>query len=504
MSKKRAKRLLIKSNKHFKCLHFFADKNIKTEFKQLKPKSKIQIAERKKAKRKKILNICMFTLNIVILAVVLAVSLTQQDIKTVLAPQIEWKYIAIIIGIVLLTIILDSLKYFILIKSSTKKSRPFLSYKVSALGRYYDSVTPMSSGGQPFQMMYLNKRGIKGNVATSIPLMKYIFWQIIYVIVCTVILLCNQISSVGQTGTFVTAVAWISVLGNLAIVSTVFLLSISKKVGPLIVIWCLKLLSKLKIVKNYQKTFRSVMRFVINYQKTIKFFAKNFFVMVSELLLAVIDIFLYNIIPYFVYKAFLPMGTMNWLDIFTQSIICNLTLGFIPTPGASGGAEGVFSIIFGGAFSKSGLFWPVLIWRISTYYIYLLQGLFVLVYDFVIGNKKAEKLKAQGIGVYALDEKPSFRQTLKENRNTIEIVQNQEEDKLVVSMFKQSKNYDLQEQEEIISDGDIVTTEEMNQEVASSEEVLKDVRIKDIKRKKAKKLKKQAKIEKNNNKNSKK
>lgn len=525
MLQKREGKLLLKSNKHFKCLHFFAIENldlsnIKTLKSQIKSqnkdyqikanaKEKPELTEeekaKKKKKRKKILNICMFLLNIIVLGVVLAVSLTQQDLKTVLAPNIDWKYMGILIGIVALMIIVDAAKYFILIKSSTKKSRPFLAFKVSVLGKYYDAVTPMSTGGQPFQMMYLNKRGVKGDVATGIPLIRYIFWQIIYVILCTAVLLYSQFGNIGKTSAVITSAAWISVIGTLAIMFVIILLSVSKKVGPFLVIWVLKLLSKIKLVKNYQKTFRSVMRFVINYQKTMIFFAKNFFVVVSQLFLALVDTILYNIIPYFIYKAFLPTGTLTIVEVFIQSLICNLTLGFIPTPGASGGAEGIFSIIFGGAFSGSGLFWPLIIWRISTYYINLLVGLFVLVYDFAIGNKKAERLKEQKIGVYADDPKPTFRQTLKENRATIKIVETQEEDKLWSGVIKSSVNYHDQEHEDKdeIIEGDLVSSEEMKNEVSASEQVLKEVRIHDIKKRKAKKLKKQEKAEKHNKKQDK-
>ena len=67
-----------------------------------------------------------------------------------------------------------------LIKSSTKKKRPFLAYKVAAIGRYYDYVTPFASGGQPFQIYYLTNRGVKASSAISIPLAKYIVQQIVF------------------------------------------------------------------------------------------------------------------------------------------------------------------------------------------------------------------------------------------------------------------------------------------------------------------------------------
>ena len=450
-------------------------------------------AEQKKAKNRKLLNISTFAINIVVLAIVLICSFVgQEDKSQVLFPPIDWRWIGGLAGIVALIYIVETTKYFILIKKSTKKSRPYLSYKVMVLGKYYDSVTPMSTGGQPFQMMYLNKRGIKGDVATSIPLVKYMFWQITYVIICSVILIYNQFFSANPTQIFSTVLAWIAVLANLLILLTVLFLSVSKKVGPLVVIWILKLGSKLHIVKNYRVTFRKVMRFVVNYQKTMKMFAKNIFVLITELLLAAADTLLFNIIPYFIYKAFVPTGTLSVVDMMVTSIICNLTIGFIPTPGASGGAEALFSAIFCEIFNKN-YFWPMLIWRISTYYINLLQGLLVLVYDFLIGNKKAERLRLKEMGIEPTE--PTFRKTLAENREAIKIIENQEEDKLVVSTFLSSKLPDESSNEEIIKGGDIVSHEEMQKVVYPAEQVLTSVRLREIKKQKQKRVKKETKMQ---------
>lgn len=479
-------------------------RNIKKSFKIMLPTKELgnKYNEKRKAKRRKITNILFFVFNVVVLAIVLIGSFVGQPATDVLFPTIEWKWIGILVGILILQGLIESTKYFILIKKSTKKPRFFLAYKVQALGKYYDAVTPMSTGGQPFQMMYLNKRGVKGDIATSIPLVRYMFWQITFVIICSVILIYNQFFSTTNTQVFSTLIAWGTVLANLLILLTVFFLSVSKKVGPLIVIWFLKLGSKLKIIKNYRVTFRKVMRFVVNYQKTMKMFAKNFFVLISQIVLAAAEMILFNLIPYFIYKAFVPTGTLSWVDIMTQSIICNLTTSLIPTPGASGGAELFFATIFGGIF-KGNTFWPLLIWRISTYYINLLQGLLILVYDFLVGNKKYERQKLKEMGIKSTE--PTFRQALAENRDTIDIVQDQEEDKLLVpTFFSYDKISKSKKQEEIIKDADLISPEEMKKEVYTAEQVLTKVRIREIHKKKQKKIKKQTKAQlKSEKKNSK-
>ncbi|MBO7508170.1 MAG: flippase-like domain-containing protein, partial [Clostridia bacterium] len=453
MAKHKAKSIYVKHGqvKYSPFLHF--DElpiNIVYKFRS-KEQKKVddEIKKAQKEKRKKIITTLGFIANIVVLAVVLIVQLSTEDIKTVIAPTIDWKFMGIVIAVVAGIILIDSSKIFVLIRSSTKKTRPFLAYKTSALGRYYDSITPMSTGGQPFQMLYMSKRGVRGDIATGIPLMKYIIWQITYVFMCTFILIYNGVKFGSTTDVVTTTVAWVSILINLAIFLTIVLLSVSKRVGPKIVIGVLKLLSKMHLVKNYQKTFRKVMRFVVNYQKTFKMLLTSPLVLIIEFVLAIGDIILFNSIPFFVMRSFIPASlipaNVTFFKTFIQSVICGLTLGFIPTPGSSGGAEAIFILIFGGLFKSAnvGTFWPLLIWRMATYYIFLLQGLLVLVYDFAIGNRKAEKLKQQQLqtaaatpdGVVADLPKPSFRKTLEENRKTIEVVQSQEQDKIAPNSF---------------------------------------------------------------------
>ena len=65
-----------------------------------------------------------------------------------------------------------------------------------------------------------------------------------------------------------------------------------------------------------------------------------------------------------------------------------LTLSFLPLPGGAGAAELSFTALFAMYFGGGHLFWAMIIWRIFTYYGYILQGLIILVYDYFLGNKR--------------------------------------------------------------------------------------------------------------------
>ena len=156
----------------------------------------------KKSRGKKIFNICFFIFNVALVALVLYNFANEQGgfqpLSTLIANNPKWSYLLIAVGLFVLTIIFNTLKFAILIFARTKKFRPWFSFKLASIGKYYDFVTPLGSGGQPFEIYYLKKNGYSGDTATAIPLAKYMVWQVSFVFICLGILIAysrNLISS---------------------------------------------------------------------------------------------------------------------------------------------------------------------------------------------------------------------------------------------------------------------------------------------------------------------
>jgi hypothetical protein len=64
-----------------------------------------------------------------------------------------------------------------------------LAFKTAVLGKYYDLITPFATGGQPFQIYYTNKYGIKGGESLSVVMSEYMFQQIGYVIIVMAVMI---------------------------------------------------------------------------------------------------------------------------------------------------------------------------------------------------------------------------------------------------------------------------------------------------------------------------
>lgn len=348
---------------------------------------------KQKSKKKKITNALFFALNIAIVAFILIQQLTQGEVEPfsniIASGLFRWQYIPLIFLAFAAVMILDAYRSYLLLKQSTKQRRFALNYKMIAIGRYWDCITPMSTGGQPFQVFYLNKHGVDAGTAISIPLARYVIFQIAWLII-SVFATVYAAKVYGETN-LVSIASYIGFAINVVLLVGTWILSVSKKLGKILVAKTLKLLQKMRIIKNYEKQYEKVMKTVSGFQTTMTKYTKNFKHFLWLVFLYLLQLVINYIMPYLIFLTLggTPDASMA-LNIAVYSILIDLASGFIPLPGGTGMSEVSFTIIFAGIFPNGTVFWGLIFWRIMSYYIYLIQGLLVSSYDYIWGNKKYE------------------------------------------------------------------------------------------------------------------
>lgn len=381
---------------------FFVNDRIESEYVKVNKKvqrtnniQKIKTFEKEvvknKSKKKKITTIIFVIINILVVGGILLFSLLQDDIKPLdqlIAQHPTWKFFLLAIGLAMLFMLNETIVVSILMKKNTKKFKLFTSYKTAVVGKYYDCITPLSTGGQPFQIYYLNKKGFKGDIATSIPLCRYFLW-LLGSIICGFV---SLIVSYKVANPLMLSLAWIS-LGLLSLLFIfIVLVSVSKKIGQPLVVGGLKLLYKLKIVKDYTKALFKTLTFVKNYQKSVKSFSKNIWLVLFELILTLISLVIKASIAYCIYLMFnFPTVSIEWFEIIMRIFLCELAVCLIPLPGNTGGAEFSFYAMFSQLFNDGTLFWAMLIYRFLTYYGYMLQGIALYSFSFISKKIKCRK-----------------------------------------------------------------------------------------------------------------
>ena len=240
------------------------------------------------------------------------------------------------------------------------------------LGKYYDNITPAAVGGQPFQIYYMRKNSdLPNGLSTSIPIFGMISTQIGFMIIA---LCCFIFGGITKDNPALIITAFIGLLfyafWPLMIVGFSFFPNSTIRLIKFIV----KILAKVRLLKNREKTLEKVENEVREYTNSVKTILRTRGLFKKTIVISIIYNFLVASIPFFVLNAF--GGNVGFWHSFVTTIAVMAAIYFVPTPGNSGAAEGAFFVVFS-ALSSGYVFWAMLVWRFFSYYIYIILGLII-------------------------------------------------------------------------------------------------------------------------------
>lgn len=316
---------------------------------------------------------------------------------------INLPFLCAFIGSILFYILIESAKYSYLLKISTGKFRFGASVKTMFLGKYYDGITPLGTGGQPFQIYYLHKKNIPAGVATAVPLVKYMVSTIVFCLVSVVLLAVTPRFFEGEKvvsdtiTVTILVVAWISLAANLLIPLTIGLVSLFPKAGKKMIVGIVAFLHKIKIVKHKYPVTKKYVYEVSEYRNSLKMLIRNWWKLLPLVVITLLEIANYLILPFFTVLAIAgvePTAKLL-LQMCCLCVISFYSASLVPTPGNSGAVETTSSLVF---ITVAGiepvLGWVVLFWRFATFYVYILAGVGINTFDIIrsaVRNRRAEK-----------------------------------------------------------------------------------------------------------------
>ena len=312
----------------------------------------------KKSTIKYILNIS-FVLIATSLAVYFALRGEAREIWQYLLTA-DFKYLLIVVAIMIGCILVRSFILFCFAHLFTKKYHFHSAIAVDQIGVFYNTITPGASGGQIMQAYTYKKQGVQISSAVSILAMYSIVYQIILIIfgVVSFAVKYKYITSIGNIPTLIsiggvplTLPIWpLTIIGfilNISVIGIVFLMGYWHGFHNFIMGPVVTFLSKIKLVKNPDKTRENLRIQVENFKIEFRRLSTN----IPFLLLVIVCFSLYMClkfsIPYFVGMA---LGNQSeaasfWDCIFLSNYHQMIT-GLIPIPGSAGVSEFVFYNLF--------------------------------------------------------------------------------------------------------------------------------------------------------------
>lgn len=313
----------------------------------------------------------------------------------------------IAVGVLFSIIFLDSAKYSIILHATTKKIRPLTSLKVSLLGRYYDNITPFATGGQPMQIYYLCKKGYSGGHSSAVIMIKYAFNTTAWLLIALVCMACNTgvLSSV-ENGSLLLIAGWIgwgiNSLVPVFILTFVLMPKFARKLARGVV----HIGHQMRFVKDEEKVLARAEGIVNDFRSAFIIMGRRPVHLVLVSLACLIDLSLTFALPYFIIKMLngfsADAGFATMFEVMALNAYAAFSASVVPTPGNSGALEGLLTMAFS-SMAGATLTWVVFTWRFAVYYLYIIIGVGITIFNFVRNIVRQRRAKAAANGLSQVD-----------------------------------------------------------------------------------------------------
>ncbi len=295
----------------------------------------------------------------------------KEVLRKVLSANSLWISLAFLNALGIISV--DALRIALLSSGCDKKLSFWDGMKASIYGFYTSAITPFASGGQPFQIYYLTRIGLKVERSSMIVGVKFISSFTISVIwgLFAIVKYGEKIASIHYIGKLM----YLGVAATLVFYAFFLSLVVSSRFGrwflslPVVVIPLAFLLKKNKediysIVRDKVDAYKHMLVFVWRHSR------------VNLLLTFLLSFLMVTMIlsgPYIALQA--VGGNLPFFEGLSLTAAMSMIFYFIPTPGASGGVEGVFYLVFSKMLSSNLAASSLIVWRFFSYHLSLLLGI---------------------------------------------------------------------------------------------------------------------------------
>lgn len=246
--------------------------------------------------------------------------------------------------------------------------------KYSFIGFFYSYITPSASGGQPAQMYYMKKDGIKLGHSSLIMLVITVTFKAVLIVFGGVFLLIERDFVLDCTGEYF----WLVLLGfglNTAYTAGLLWLLLSPKTACKLINGVIRLLCRIGLIKGERrrKCLARIVRLERTYKECAGYIRTHLGTVGKVFLMTCVQRLLFFAVTWVVYRSYGLSGT-SFLGVITIQTMIAISVEMLPLPGAAGITEACFMVMFGGIFGEELVKPGMLLSRGLTFYVILLIG----------------------------------------------------------------------------------------------------------------------------------
>ncbi len=245
-----------------------------------------------------------------------------------------------------------------------------LGYRISYIaslenfffGNFFSYITPLYIGGQPFQIYHFTRVGVKSEDATNF-VMTRLFETFMTTIVLSIAgaryafgeLRLSGISSVLLKVGFTLQTLWTFLILLFLLAPGMFsfiLKPLLKPLGKSLTEW----------LETLKKSIKSVWK-------------RRPYMIVVDSLFWLINVLIHTVPFYLVFRTLQGDFNMGFFKLTTLLALASTIAYYAPTPGASGGVEGTYQIVFSSIADPAVVASAVFVWRLFSFYAPIAVGL---------------------------------------------------------------------------------------------------------------------------------
>lgn len=259
------------------------------------------------------------------------------------------------------------------------------SMKIGLIGIYYSYITPSSTGGQPMQAAYLRRDNVPVGLSTAVLLMKFFCYQCAFVL-CSVVFYCMMLPKLQAENPGIIPLIILGLLingGSILFFASLFI----RPVFHVICRFAKWLAGRFRFLRERFHLLETIDTFEADFGSFTENFKEKKASVLWGIVLSVPQFFLQMSVIFFIFRAFGYQDVGYWEIVAVQSLL-QVSVSFMPMPGASGAQEIGFSSYFRNYFVNNDLYAAVMVWRFFTYYLVVIAGAFLVILDQFLYRKR--------------------------------------------------------------------------------------------------------------------
>ena len=251
------------------------------------------------------------------------------------------------------------------------------AFHINVLSEFTSAVTPAVVGGSSLVVIFLIKEGINAGRSTTIMFVNLLLDELFFLVVCPLVFLFIPLKELFNSSSVIVStfgVVFTSLYITRLVWTSIMFIGIFKR--PNWIRNMLLTLFKLRILRRWYSNVDLLTNNLVQASKEIG--SHSYWFWIKAFCTTLLTWSARFLVVNAVFMAFNPQN-INHLIVFARQLILWVFMVVSPTPGGSGVTEYAFKEYYSDVFgSASAIIFVTLVWRIISYYLYLLLGFFVI------------------------------------------------------------------------------------------------------------------------------